>query len=236
MHKVAIPQYMIDRVIKMRGKEHCFEDFDPAKTALVVVDMQNAFMMPGVAHALCEPAQAIVPNINRLANAVRAAGGKVAWIKAVFTEDTLDNWSISYEMAGPAGTRKRIDALTRGSKGYELWAGLEVEEADLVVEKTRYSAFVEGSSQLEQVLRAHGIDTILVTGTVTNVCCESTARDAMMRNFKTIMITDGNAAFSDEEHNAALTSFYLVFGDIMSTDMAIECLARNGTKARDAAE
>lgn len=236
MHKIAIPQYMIDRVIQIRGKEHCFEDFDPAKTALVVVDMQNAFMMPGVAHALCQPAEAIVPNINRLARAVRTAGGKVAWIKAVFTEDTLDNWSVSYEMAGPAGTRKRIDALTRGSKGHELWAGLEVEEDDLVVEKTRYSAFVEGSSELEQVLRAQGLDTILVTGTVTNVCCESTARDAMMRNFKAIMITDGNAAFTDEEHNAALTSFYLVFGDIMSTDMAIDCLARNGTKARAAAE
>src|SRR5258708_37145578 len=112
-------------------------------------------------------------------------------------------------MGGAGGTGKRIDALTRGSKGYELWAELDVEKDDLVVEKTRYSAFVEGSSQLEQVLRAQGIDTILVTGTVTNVCCESTARDAMMRNFKTIMITDGNAAFSDEEHNAALTSFYL---------------------------
>jgi ureidoacrylate peracid hydrolase len=154
----------------------------------------------------------------------------------VSTEDTLDNWSVSYEMAGPAGTRKRIDALTRGSKGYELWAGLEVEKDDLIVEKTRYSAFVEGASELEQVLRAHGLDTILVTGTVTNVCCESTARDAMMRNFKAIMITDGNAAFTDEEHNAALTSFYLVFGDIMSTEMAIDCLARNGAKARAAAE
>ncbi len=235
MHKISIPQYMVDRVIQLRGKEHCFEDFDPAKTALVVVDMQNAFLMPGVAHALCQPAQEIVPNINRLARAVRAAGGVVAWIKAVFTEETLQSWSISYEMAGPKGTAKRIEALTRGSKGYELWPELEVLPEDLTVEKTRYSAFVEGSSELEQVLRARGLDTPLITGTVTNVCCESTARDAMMRNFKAIMVTDGNAAFSDEEHNAALTSFYLVFGDIMSTDKLIERLSRNGAK-RAAAE
>jgi ureidoacrylate peracid hydrolase len=235
MHKVSIPQTMIERVKAMRGKEHCFEDFEPAKTALIVVDMQNAFLMPGVAHALCQPAQEIVPNINRLAGAVRAAGGTVVWIKAVYTDETLSSWSISYEMAGAAGTAKRQEALTRGSKGYELWPELEVEPADLVIEKTRYSAFIEGSSELERVLRARGLDTLLITGTVTNVCCESTARDAMMRNFRTIMVTDGNAAFSDEEHNAALTSFYLVFGDIMSTDMLIERLATNGAK-RAAAE
>ena len=81
---------------------------------------------------------------------------------------------------------------------------------------------------------SRGIDTILVTGTVTNVCCESTARDAMMRNFRAIMVTDGNATFTDEEHNAALMSFYLVFGDIMSTDFAIACLERNAARRRAA--
>ena len=68
------------------------------------------------------------------------------------------------------------------------------------------------------MLRERGLDTLLITGTVTNVCCESTARDAMMLNFKTIMMTDGNAAITDEDHNAALSNFYLTFGDIMSTD------------------
>ena len=77
---------------------------------------------------------------------------------------------------------------------------------------------------------------VLVTGTVTNVCCESTARDAMMRNFKTIMVTDGNAANTDEDHNAALGNFYLTFGDIMSTDFAIGCLTRNVQKGLAAAE
>ena len=62
---------------------------------------------------------------------------------------------------------------------------------DLTVEKNRFSAFIQGSSDLAAVLRGRGLDTILITGTVTNVCCESTARDAMMLNFKTVMITDG---------------------------------------------
>ncbi len=231
MHKIDIPRYMVERVKMLRGKEHCFEDFDPARTALLVVDMQNAYMMPGVAHALCEPAHEIVPNINRLARAVRAAGGQVVWVQAVYEEETLKSWSVTYEMAGADGTRRRAAALARGSKGYELWPGLEALPQDLHIEKKRFSAFIEGASNLEAVLRARGIEWLLVAGTVTNVCCESTARDAMMRNFRVIMVTDANAAFTDEEHNAALTSFYLVFGDIMPTDMVIERLGRNRRSA-----
>ena len=106
----------------------------------------------------------------------------------------------------------------------------------MTVEKNRYSAFIQGSSDLADVLRARGLDTLLITGTVTNVCCESTARDAMMLNFKTVMITDGNAAVTDEDHNASLTAFYLIFGDIMSTDFAIDCLKRNAQKGLAAAE
>ena len=230
MHKLAIPQSVIDRVISRRGKEHIHENLDPTKTALVVVDLQNAFMMPGVAHAPCAMAPKIVPNVNRLAKAVRATGGKVVWIQTAFTEESLQSWSTMHEMTLPERTDKRIEALTRGSKGYELWDELDVLPEDLIVEKLRFSAFIQGSSNLAEVLRAHGIDTVLITGTVTSVCCESTARDAMMLNFKTLMITDGNAASTDEDHNGALIGFYLTFGDIMSTDMVISCLEKNVTK------
>jgi ureidoacrylate peracid hydrolase len=236
MHKVSIPQAVIDRVVTRHGREHVHVDLVPAKTALVVVDMQNAFMLPGVAHSPCLMAQEIVPNINRLAEAVRQTGGIVVWIKTAYTDDTLENWSTLYGMLGPKGAQKRAKALTRGSKGYELWPALEVRDGDLTVEKNRYSAFIQGSSDLAEVLRARGLDTLLITGTVTNVCCESTARDAMMLNFKTIMLTDGNAAVTDEDHNASLIGFYLIFGDIMPTDFAIECLKRNAQKGLAAAE
>ena len=236
MHKVDIPQAVIDRVVVRHGREHVHADMVPGKTALVVVDMQNAFMLPGVAHAPCLTAQEIVPNINRLARAVRETGGTVVWIKTAYTDDTLENWSTLYAMLGAKGTEKRAKALTRGSKGYELWPDLEVRDGDLTVEKNRYSAFIQGSSDLAEVLRARGLDTVLITGTVTNVCCESTARDAMMLNFKTVMVTDGNAAVTDEDHNASLTAFYLIFGDIMSTDFAIDCLRRNVRKGLAAAE
>jgi ureidoacrylate peracid hydrolase len=71
------------------------------------------------------------------------------------------------------------------------------------------------------------LDTLLITGTVTNVCCESTARDAMMLNFKTIMVSDANAARSDEEHSATLAAFYAIFGDVMETGYLIERLEAN---------
>jgi len=236
MHKVSIPQSVIDRVVKRHGREHVHENLAPAKTALIVVDMQNAFMLPGVAHAPCLMAQQIVPNINRLAQAVRATSGTVVWIKTSYTDETLQSWSVLYGMIGPMGTEKRARALAAGSKGHELWPELEVKPQDLAVEKNRYSAFIQGSSDLAAILRERGLDTLLVTGTVTNVCCESTARDAMMLNFKTIMVTDGNAANTDEDHNASLCNFYLTFGDIMSTDFAIDCLKRNARTGLAAAE
>ena len=231
MHKVTIPQSIIDDVVRCRGREHVFDTLDPAKTALIVVDMQNAFMLRGVAHALCEEAIEIVPNINRLADAVRRSGGVVVWIQTAATPDVMQSWSVNAEMNGRERTAHRFDALAPGSKGYEIWAGLDVKPIDLKVEKTRYSAFIQGSSNLEATLRARGIDTVLITGTVTNVCCESTARDAMMRNFRTIMVTDGNAATSDELHNASLSAFYLKFGDIMPTDMVIASLTKSARAA-----
>jgi ureidoacrylate peracid hydrolase len=227
MHQVSIPQSIVDRVVERRGRAHVYDDLDPAKTALVVIDMQNAFMMPGVAHSLCPMAEKIVPNINRLASAMRETGGTVIWVRTTFTENALRDWSTYFQMVTPERTQKRIEALTAGGKGHAFWSTLDVRPDDLVVEKNRFSAFIQGSSNLAEVLRERGLDTVLVTGTVTNVCCESTARDAMMLNFKTVMVSDGNAAASDAEHNASLVAFYLTFGDVMSTEEVIACLRRN---------
>jgi nicotinamidase-related amidase len=101
--------------------------------------------------------------------------------------------------------------------GIELWPDLEVTDGDLVVSKTRFSAFVAGSSSLEAMLRERGIEAVLVAGTITNTCCDATARGAMFLDFRTTMITDANATITDPEHNAALLMFYLSFGDIVDT-------------------
>ncbi|MBT9289705.1 isochorismatase family protein [Prosthecodimorpha staleyi] len=227
MHTVSIPQSVVDRVVARRGSAHPFSDLDPARTALVVVDLQNGFMMDGVGHAVCPTAREIVPNVNRLAATVRATGGKVFWIRNTHYDECFTSWSILHDYTVPDKRAHRIRSMSEDTLGNELWADLDVKPEDDMVRKTRFSAFIQGSSDLELRLRRQGIDTLLITGTVTNVCCETTARDAMMLNFKTIMITDGNAAANDEEHNAALIAFYLTFGDILSTDETIACLERN---------
>lgn len=234
MHKLAIPQTVIDRVIARRGKEHIFDDLDPGRTALIVVDLQNGFMLPGVAFAEIAEARDIVPNVNRLAAALRAAGGTVVWIVTTFTPEVEHEWSTYYRLSTATNGAKRSAALTKGSKGHAIWSGLDVKAEDPIVEKKRFSAFIQGSSDLDAVLKARGIDNLLITGTVTGVCCESTARDAMMLNYKVTMVTDGNASYSDDEHNHALTAFYGTFGDIMPTDMLIGLIAKNGK--REAAE
>jgi ureidoacrylate peracid hydrolase len=111
--------------------------------------------------------------------------------------------------------------------GHELWPDLDIRPEDEIVKKYRYSAFLPGTSELPELLRARGFDTVLITGTVTNVCCESSARDANMTNFRAIMVSDANAAFTQAEHDASLAAFYNVFGDVMDTEMVIAGLARS---------
>ncbi len=97
-----------------------------------------------------------------------------------------------------------------------------------MVDKDRFSAFIESASVLEELLRARGVDTLIITGTLTNVCCESTMRDAMMRDFQCVLVDDACAAHSDAEHLASLENAARFFGDVTSTD---NVLFRTGARA-----
>ena len=99
-----------------------------------------------------------------------------------------------------------IDAFTPGSQGHAIWPGLEVPRQDLKVQRRRLGAFVPGASDLHDILRARDIDTLITTGTASRVCCESTARDAMMLNYKVFFVADGNATFTGEAHNSTLSA------------------------------
>jgi nicotinamidase-related amidase len=232
MHPFTIPPEISARVAARCGTPHPFATLVGPRTALVVVDMQNAFMDPALGHAVCAMAPAIVPVVNRLATATRAAGGGVFWIQTVHDETDDRDWAVMQAMMTPAARAKRVAALTRGSAGYALWPGMDVRPEDERVEKHRFSAFIQGSGALEARLRARGFDTVLITGTVTSVCCESTARDAMMRDFRTVMVSDGNAATSDSEHEAALLGFHAMFGDVLTVT---ECEAGFAAGAKEMA-
>lgn len=230
MHNVEIPSEVTAQVVAKRGVRHVFTDIQPAQTALLVVDMQNAFLLPQVAHALVPGAPEIVSTVNRLASALRDAGALVVWIKATADQQTLRSWSCYHgSLLSPAESQRRLAAVAEGTKGNELWPALDIRPEDEVVSKTRYSAFIQGASNLEEVLRRRSVDTVIVSGAATNVCCDSTARDAMMLNFRTIMVSDANAAAGDEVHLAALVNFYLYFGDVMTTEEVIGYLRAAGT-------
>lgn len=227
MHKIEIAQQAIDISLRRRGAVQPFATIEPLKTALLVVDMQTGFVAPGGV-AEIPVAREIVPNINRLANALRRAGGTIVWIVSTYGPGAEREWTTFFKfiITGEASDRFRL-AFQEGKPDHALWRELDRRPEDLLVSKNRLTPFVDPNRELERLLRSRGVDTALVVGTVTNVCCECTARDAAMRNFKTIMISDANASRNDVEHNATLSIFLQAFGGVLSTDEAIE-LVNNG--------
>jgi ureidoacrylate peracid hydrolase len=233
MQEFTIPRGMAKNITKRRGRIHSYEAYDSARTAFLVVDMQNYFVEEGE-QGYCAAARNIVPNINRLARAVRETGGLVVWIVMEASEESRQNWQNFHQTYLPENTEKRFASLGFDGHGFELWHELEAENADQTVIKARYSAFIQDSSNIEAVLRQRDIETVLVGGVATNVCCDSTARDCMMRGFRTLMVSDANASFTEEEHIGALRTFISVFGDVQSTDEVITRLIA-GTAKRSAA-
>ena len=219
MHKLTLSAEFRESLRQRRdGREHVFDVIEPKETALLVIDMQNAFVAPG---ALLEvpAARGIVANINRLADSLRKIGSLVVWVRSTFSKNGRAGFRLYFDHFAPGTSGEEIrDDLSEGSNGHAFWHELNRHNDDLVVDKDRFSAFINGASDLEKTLLANGIDTLAVAGTLTNVCCESTVRDAMMRDFKCIMVEDANAAQTDEEHLTALENVARVFGDVMMTD------------------
>jgi len=216
-HRFEWPQYVIDRVMAKRGRMNVYDRFERGATALLVIDMQNFYV------AEISTTRAIVPNINRLAAAMRARGDPVLWVCMTAGKDQKSLWSLYHEhFFTPQKGATHRDQLTEGTEGHRLYPALEAKPDDLYVWKTRFSPFVGGSSNLESILRARHIQNLVIAGTATNMCCETTARDAMMLDYKVMMVADANAARYDEDHAAGLTSFYQSFGDVRSTDDVID--------------
>lgn len=225
MHNTVIRPEIIDRVMKRRGRVHWFDTLDPKTTALVVIDMQDTFCAEG-APAEVPVSRAIVAPINKLTRQLRPLGVPVIWVlHANVQHGGKSDAEIFFNYVVADDVRARtIESLAPGKQ--RVYAGLEQGNDDLTVMKNRYSALISGASQLERILRNLGIDTVLIAGTKTNVCCESTARDAMMLDFKVVMLSDCCAALSDEEHNATLETIIQQFGDVMTGDEAVERLGK----------
>ncbi len=230
MHKIQLSADIVERSRRHRGREHILEHIDPARTAHIVVDLQVGFVAPGAVLEI-PFTRDIIGNVNRLSTAVRDGGGLNVFLRFTFDENEAQNWSFWYDVvSGPEAKEGSRKAFSPGSPDFELWPGLDVRPQDLVLNKTRFSGFVPGTCALDELLRERGIDTVIISGTMTNCCSESTARDAMQRNYKVIFVADGNATLTDDEHNATLNNMLALFADVMTTDKVLSVIAANRAK------
>lgn len=208
MHAWAIEPRELDRQETRRGRRHAYPRIDPARSALVVIDMIPFFVD---ANPYC---CAILPNIAQAVETLRRAGSHVVWIVPA---PAHRHPALAAEFYGPEIAELYRAAAGEGPPQSRLWPGFTVDPTDAVLEKTGYSAFFPGASALPAHLAARGIDTVLLAGTVTNICVESSARDAFASGHRVILLADACAARRDADHNAALHNIYRSFGDVRAT-------------------
>jgi len=231
MHPYEVPSTVKNRVVDRMGRLTVCDTIDPLRTAFIVIDMQNYFCAEGFP-AEVPMARAIAPNINRLATVLRKSGATIVWVQTTAAGATEQWRNYQTQMLSLDRQKERLAGLDESSDGFRLLPALNVQPGDLRVKKVKYSVFIQGSSDIDAQLRARDIDTVLIGGTLTNVCCESSARDAMMLGYRVALVSDCNATLTEEEHSASLNTFMMFFGDVMKTDEVITRLKPASTAMR----
>lgn len=192
---------------------------NPKDTALIVIDMQNDFChddgacgRSGIVDV--KPFQAAVAPIRRLIDRARDAGVPVLFVKMTLDEGTTsDAWKLRH------GDSNRLRIVEKGTWGTELYE-LQPQEGDYMIEKHRYSAFI--GTNLDLTLRSLNRKSIVLTGVLTNVCVESTARDGFMLDYNVTLASDACAGSSPEAHNATLQNIGQYFGQVHQSDEIAE--------------
>lgn len=214
VHPSGIRQEIVDKVVNRRGYLYAFPRINPAKTALVVVDLDE-----GTGRDSEEQIAAIARNVNALAAALREQGGTIAWITTPIQEAT-ENFRAIF---GEELTR-RYEADGKSGKSKTLWPELEAEPNDIHATKQGHSAFFPGKSDLHEQLQARGIESLLIVGAVTNVCCEASARDAAELQYRVTMVSDALIGHSFGLHEATLATFFRCYGDVRPTGDIVKLL------------
>jgi len=181
--------------------------------AVIVVDMQNIWVHPRGVRYL-PMSEDIVPRIQELLRFCRSNRVPVVYLHTTKRKDLADV-GIFADIKPQTHNADDEWSNFEGSPGAEFYEPVKPTEGDLVVKKFRYSGFY--GTQLENLLRALGRDTVAITGVATNVCCDCTARDGAMRDFKVLFLSDCNASFTREEQEATLSNFDKHFGVIMDS-------------------
>ena len=216
-----MPSHVVERVMQKRGRLRIYDRFEPSRTALVIIDMQR-FYVDGL-----PPATNIIPVINRLAGGFRAKGACVAWVSMTAGENGKSLWPLYHDnfFSAENGARHR-DGLSPGNPGHQLHPDLDVQADDILASKSRFSAFFPGVCDLHEQLAARGIQNVAIGGVVTNFCCETSARDAMMLDYRVAMVSDANAARYPEDHQAGFTTVFQSFGDVLTSHEMLDEVLR----------
>ena len=210
-----IPDSVVGFLAAVGRREPVF-DLNLKSSVLLVIDMQKDFILPG-APLEAWNAQAIIPNITQLVDFFRQNNRPVIWTNHVHQGQDLGVLGPMWPATGPDSETK---ALVKGTTGVAMIDELPAPTRnELVIEKRRYSAFFQ--TDLELNLRNMAIDTLVITGVNTNICCETTARDGFMRDFQIMSVADAQTAITKELHEAALISTMVAFGRVADTQQVI---------------
>lgn len=202
---------------RCRAKENLI--LEPERSALLVIDMQR-FFTDKLSHAYVPAVEAIMPNAEALTAAYREARRPVIFTRHAFLEG---------EDPGILGRWWR-DALLDGDEYSEIDSRLAPRHGELSMRKTRYSAFQ--GTDLEEHLRDKGIEQVVISGVLTHLCCESTARDAFMRDFEVYFVVDATATDDEELHTSTLQTLSNGFAVPVSTDEVLNALAMKKRRVR----
>jgi nicotinamidase-related amidase len=191
LRTVEVPEYEIQAGVRV----------DPRRTALIVGDMQNDFVKEG--GTLVVPgAEGTIRPIGALLDLARRSGMKV-----VFTQDTHSDGDPEWEIWG--------EHCREGSWGWQVVDELAPREEEATVRKPRYDAFY--GTQLEHMLRQWGVDTLIICGTVANICVFYTAAGAAMRWFNVVVAKDCISSFNDFDMEASLSQTATLLGEVVSS-------------------
>ena len=225
-HPSGIPEKIVRKVVARRGRLHAFEQIEPRRTALVVIDLDVATVGSN------DECQRLVPRVNELAAAVRETGGVVAWVMSHMPVMPKHFAAI---LGAELATKYFNDGQPNGG-GTALWHELQTAERDVIATKSGASAFFPGKCNLKEQLDPLAIDTVLIAGAVTNICCESSARDAAELEYKVIMVSDALSGHAHGLHEASLATFYRIFGDVRPSGEIIDLLRANPSWTRSVLE
>ncbi len=207
--------------LKAIGRKDPVFKIDPKTSALLVIDMQRDFLCEG-APLEGYKCRDIVPNVAKLIDYCRKNKIPVIWAIHVHSPHGGDMGLMEdmWPKTGPKG-----GGLVKGKAGARIYEGLpQPLDSEVVIEKHRYSAFFQ--TDLELHLRRLGVDTLIITGMHTNICCQTTARDGFMRDFKIVFVSDGVASFTPELHQAGLVDIAVAFGRVLSSEQVIKELSK----------